>query len=189
MSIQDILEKILTNAKNERDTILRKAKEEAEILKKEILSNGMKKVAELEEKTDDKISKTIKKSEYLAHMKGKNSLLEDKKTIIEDILSIIVEKLSSMPAKEYEQFLAKMMREISIEEGIIYPAKGKENSTKGAVKLNGKKFQIGESKDIAGGFIVDSEFSNFDFSFETLVRKTYRKNLEEIIISTIFKQN
>jgi vacuolar-type H+-ATPase subunit E/Vma4 len=186
MSIQDILDKILSSAKITAQEIVTEARISAEKLREEVLLSGEKEREALSLLTDEKIKKAMKKSEYLAHMEAKNTLLTVKSNFIESVLSGIVEKFSTLPAKEYEQKMTQLMNMIPETEGTIYPAMGKENSTKGAIKLAFKNFKLGEARKFSGGFVLETPQADYDYSFETLIKDTLRKEIEESVLSSIF---
>lgn len=186
MSFQDILDKVLLQAKGEAEQILLQARVKAEALRQTLQEKGEADRAALDEAYEEKLNRAKKKSEYLAHLEGRNRVLEKKKQIIDFILKEVVKKLSEMPAKQYEQILADLMKKIHISDGVIRPADGKGNSTKGAIKISGKTFKMGEPVEIQGGFLLESELADFDYSFETIVFKTYKSQLEDIIVQKIF---
>ena len=187
--MEDILKQIIEKAQMEAKRIDEEAQKKAEEERSSILSLGEERRKKLFDDVERKTERVIKKAKVLAHKEGKNQILIKKHQIIDEILDKIVTALASMPAKDYEQFLSKMLTHVNLEEGILYPSKGKENSTKGAVKIAEKRFlKIGESRNIQGGFIVESKFADLDFSFETMVKKIYKNDLEEIIVRELFKQ-
>ncbi len=186
MSIQSILDKILATANNEASLIRNRAEQDAVLNYDRVVKKSEEKIVDLNKEVDTKIVKAVLKSKYLAEVSGKDQVLKRKNVIIEDILTTVLHELSAIPAKEYEQFLSKLMAQVYVKDGVVYPAVWKENSTKGAVKISGKNFKISDSQDIIGGFIVKSDIADFDFSFETIVNKTFRKDIEEMIVSEIF---
>ena len=186
MSVQDIIAKIMTQAEAEAATIKSAAEKEAKQLSSDLAKQGEEERATLGASTEEKIEKAAARAESLANMEGRNQVLQKKRDILEAVLAEVIQKLSSIPAKEYEQLLAELMKGIDLNEGTVYPAKGKENSTKGAIKIAGKGFKVGESKDFSGGFVLESGVSDVDMRFETLVLNNYRKDLEAKISTELF---
>ena len=186
MSLQDILVKILSQAKETAEGIIKEAKTQVELEIIALQNQGVKDQKCEEEKTDKKIQKALQKAESLARMEGRNQVLAKKQESIDLILALVLKSLATLPAKEYEQLLAGMMQSLPQTTGIIHPAVGKENSTKGAIKLAKKEFQVEESKKIEGGFILLSEDADIDFSFETLIYQDLRLELEKYIATQLF---
>lgn len=186
MAFQDILDRIIKQAKEEAEQISLNAKQEAESAKLALKAEGEAERKKMSDLTDQKITRALKKAEYLANMEGKNQVLNKKSELINTVLDQVIDKIASIPAKEYEQLLSEILKGIDETEGIIYPALKKENSTKGAVKLAGKNFKMGDSREIKGGFILETKLADLDYSFENLVKKNMIKELEEIIIKEIF---
>jgi vacuolar-type H+-ATPase subunit E/Vma4 len=186
MAFQDILDKILIQAKEKAQSLRDDFQLEKQAIKEEYSKKSDKDLLEIDKNTDLKIAKALKKAKYLAKTEGKNMILAKKSKIINEILKGIIERVSMMPAKDYEQFLAHLMSQIKETEGLCYPAQGKENSTKGAIKLAGKSFKLGPSKDFLGGFYLETDICDLDYSLETLIYNVYRKELEEKIISPLF---
>ena len=185
MSLQDIISKILAEAEKEAKKIHDEAMEKVSLIKKESLEMQENTKLEIEKNVDKKIEKALKKSESLANMNGRMDVLKRKQELVDTTLKILVEKLSSLPAKEYEQILSKLMLKIDLDSATILPATGKENSTKGAIKIANKNFNVGDSQDIQGGFYVVSDVVDMDFSFETIVYKNLKKDLEEKIVNSL----
>lgn len=186
MTVTNIIEKILQNAQVKAGQVAKDTQQDIELLKVEIQEEYQAKKEKLEKSTSEKIARATKKARVLAQMEGRNKLLAKKREIIEEVLQETLRKLSSLSAKDYEQLLAQMMKGIAFEDGTVYPAEGKENSTKGAVKLAGKSFKVGASKKIAGGFLFESEIADVDASFETLIYSVLKADLEHKIVTHIF---
>jgi V/A-type H+/Na+-transporting ATPase subunit E len=186
MSLQDILAKIIMKAEQEASSIYAQGEKEAETLEKNLNKEIDKECEMLEKKTLSKIDSAGKKSESLAHMQGKRFVLKKKQEILEEALKAIVKSVSSIPAKEYEQLLTQLMESIDTHEGTIFPAEGKENSTKGAIKIAKKSFKVGPSKGFQGGFILESDSADYDMRFETLVHKVFKQELQSYINQQLF---
>lgn len=186
MTVNNIIEKILQNAQLKAEQVEKDSQHDIDQMKVEIFEEYTARKEKLEKTTTDKIARAVKKARVLAQMEGRNKLLAKKREIIEEVFQETLRKLSSLSAKDYEQLLAQMMKGIQLEEGTVYPSEGKENSTKGAIKLAGKSFKVGASKKIAGGFLFESETADVDASFETLIYNVLKNDLEHKIATQIF---
>lgn len=186
MSLQDILAKIIVKAEQEASKVRAQGEKEAQILENNLDQETSVLCETLEKNTLTKIESASKKSESLANMQGKRLLLKKKQEILEEVLEEIVKNVASIPAKEYEQVISQLMTKIDIEEGTIFPAKGKENSTKGAIKISKKSFKMGNPGDFQGGFILESPGADYDMTFETLVHKVLKQELHSYINQQLF---
>lgn len=186
MSLQDILNKIKAQAQTESEQIRRDGDQALKKNSAQYEKEEKEALAELEIQVEKKISGAKRKSESLAHMHGKRMVLEKKQAIIDNMLGKILSQISSIPAKDYEQVLVQLMNNIDIAEGVVIPAQGKENSTKGAIKISKKTFKIGDSGDFRGGFILKSETADYDMRFETLIYKTFKEKFTQEIHKKLF---
>jgi V/A-type H+/Na+-transporting ATPase subunit E len=186
MSLQDILNKIKIQAQRESEQIRTDSDQALKKVHDEYEKEEKQALIDLETQVEKKISGAKRKSESLAHMYGKRMVLEKKQAIIDNMLGKILSQISSIPAKDYEQVLVQLMSSIDITEGVIIPAQGKENSTKGAIKLSKKNFKVGDSGDFRGGFILKSDTADYDMRFETLVYKTFKEKFTQEIRQQLF---
>ena len=69
----------------------------------------------------------------------------------------------------------------------VVSAKGKEDSTKKAIAASGKNYSIDDkSINIQGGFILKTEKIEIDNSFETIIKKQLREELEINVHKLLF---
>ncbi len=178
MALADILEKI------EKDTAgkiadLEKSFEEE---KKKLEEESEKQQKEIDKTTNQKVeeksAKILEKAETLAAMEAKNQLLKAKRAIIEEALETAIEELAN--SNDYVDILSKMLNKADLEGEVeVVSAKGKEDSTKKAIAASEKNYSLAEkSVNIQGGFILKAEKIEIDNSFETIIKKQLREDLE-----------
>ena len=187
MSIQDIISKIIKKAEEEADIIINNAKKEAENVAKKIDQSAAEKREQLLADVAIKSEKAIKKSKYLGDIEGKNDLLRKKREFIENILDKVLKKLAELDEVNYKKLLLSIIKKLQVKEGTVYPAKNKTEMIKKVLKNFDETLQFGEPRDITGGFIIETSQVNFDFSWENVVKKIFRKDLETIIVSELFE--
>ncbi len=186
MALADILEKI------EKDTASKVAELENsfEEQKKKLEEASEKEQKEIDEtmnkKVEEKSAKILEKAATLAAMEAKNQLLQAKRVIIEEALEAAVEELSN--SDKYEDILSTMLNKADLDGEVeVVSAKGKEDSTKKAIAASEKNYSLADkSASIQGGFILKTEKIEIDNSFETIIKKQLREELEINVHKLLF---
>jgi len=184
MSISAICEQIMAKAEAEVKDLYSLSEKQFKQISEDWLAQSAAKIASLEESQTQKSNQAVQKAKNLAHKKGNEEILSLKNQILDQVLSEMLKSLANCPAKDYAQNLSRLMAGIPLTEGLIHPAQGKEHSTKEAIKIAGKNFQLGESRNLQGGFILETSQIDYDFSFENLILSVYRPYLTEFIIKS-----
>jgi vacuolar-type H+-ATPase subunit E/Vma4 len=186
MALQDILEKIKKEAAEAAKKLdeahknkLKKLEEEYEAMKKDAAKD-------MDAKVEFNSKKIIEKAETLAKMEAKNELLKAKRKIIDTAFTESIEKLVS--SGKYEAMVEKLLKKSELEgEAEVVPAKGKEDATKAALKASGKSFKLAEkSANIKGGFLLRTAKVEMDNSFESIVGKELKDELELEVSKVLF---
>jgi vacuolar-type H+-ATPase subunit E/Vma4 len=192
MSIQAILDKIRDKSQKEADKILENGKVKAQKEKELILEKGEKACLKEAEKAKKRVRKLKEKAKYLAKTVGKKELLKAKRRLIEEVIAGIEAKLNQMSDEDYKHLIKKLLSQISLEEGVYYPCPEKADLIREVIEemnLNLKPAPQGElssRNDLKGGLIIESQLADFDFSFKSLVSKTFKRDLEKIIAQKLF---
>lgn len=187
MALNDILKQIQKETQEKLDEI---AKEHAEAVKKlEAEFAKMKKDAE--EEMDEQVAanseKILSKMATHAKMEAKNKLLSEKREVMNEIFEAALDTLVS--SSDYEKLVTELLKHSAIkgDDVKVVPAKGKEDATKKALSASGKSFKMSDkSAGIKGGFILVSEKIEIDNSFESILFKQLRDDLELEVAQTIF---
>ena len=172
-------------ASREAETILGKAKKEAQEIRTVILSRASKEASARE-----------KRMISVSELEGRKSLLTTKQEIIEDLFSKAVEKLNLLPSEEYEKILTDMIcASATGNEEIILSRKDRSkisaafidkvnklmasSGKQGALKLSS------EARSINGGFILKTGNIEINNSFETIIA-TQKDDLETLAVKMLF---
>lgn len=187
MALKDILEQI----KEETEDKLNTLKKEHDKKMKEIDDkfSALKKEAEtgMDEQVKTNSKKILNKMTTVAKMEAKNKLLKEKRELLDAIFDETLKKLVS--SSGYKRLITGLLKASKLEgEGItVVPAKGKESETKAAVEASGKSYKVSEkSADVKGGFILKSDKIEIDNSFESILNKQLRDDLELEVAKTLF---
>ncbi|MBD3156996.1 hypothetical protein GF369_04190 [Candidatus Peregrinibacteria bacterium] len=187
MALSDILEKI----KEETDAKMKDLNEQFEAKLSTLEADFEKKKENAKKEMDEQVArnskKILNKMETVAKMEAKNKLLKEKRELLDTIFSQALEAL--VKEDEYQNLITTLLKKTTIEEdGVrVIPAKGKEDETKKALEESGKKYTMADkSADIQGGFILQSEKIEVDNSFESILHKQLRDDLELDIAKMLF---
>lgn len=187
MALSDILDKI----KDETDSKLKELNEEYEAklaaLEADFKEKKEKAKAEMDEQVAVNSKKILNKMETVAKMEAKNKLLKEKRELLDAIFADALNALAG--SGKYQDMLTALLKHSQIkgDDVKVVPAKGKEDATKAALSASGKSYQMADkSADIKGGFILQSEKIEIDNSFESILHKQLRGDLELEIAKTLF---
>lgn len=186
MALEDILEKIkketelkITQIEQDFNERIKKLEEKYEKKKKGIDKRVHGRIKEQSEKI-------LKKAETLAIRESQNILLESKRELLQECMEEAIKKLES--SDKYEDILVALLKSMTLGDDVtIIPAKGKENKTKSALAKAGLSFTVSEKPaNILGGFIAITDKVEIDNSFETIIKKQLREELEISINKVLF---
>lgn len=191
MSLEDIKKKIVEDAQKQAQEITQTSKKEISNL--EQLSKT--KLTEIKKKStaQAKFEAKNKARSILisANIEAKNQILKQKRSIIEKILNLSIEKLENLPDEKYLKIIDSEMQKLkalNIDNIVIIPSKNKkELINKSANQILGQEVQVDQETDkISGGFLVKSNQTIIDFSFENLINEL-KPQLEKKLSITLFK--
>ena len=166
MPASAIIEKILSDAKKEADSISASFKKEIEALEKEKNQEIEKIRLEAEEEAKLRAEEAVKRELSSKQMEARKSLLEFKQELIDQIFDLAYKQVIGLKDKEYKDFLKGLFHktvETGDEEVIIGKKDVKQitpsfiQSVNQELKKAGKegKLRLGQpSPEIDGGFIL-----------------------------------
>ncbi len=182
--------------------ILDQIKKETEEKMKELDTQHAKKLSKL----DDEFAAKMKNAELLmdeavtenskkilnkmtthAKMEAKNKLLSEKRELMDVVFEAALKELAH--SDNYKGLLVGLLKHGGLTgEGItVCPAKGKEEETRAAISESGKDYNMSdESLNIKGGFVLKSEKIEIDNSFESILNKQLRSDLELEVAKSLF---
>lgn len=197
MTIEDISEKIISDARIQADKIIAQAEDNANnIIKKgEKEANNIKNI--ILRKNNQEAS--LKKSKILteANLRAKKTILSEKQNIMEDVFGNALESILKLDDKDYSNFIKKLILD-NIEKGdetIFIGSSDKNRITKDFIeeinkelKAKGKKGELRLSASylpIKGGIIIGSGTIRKNISLELLL-KNVREELEMQMSEILF---
>lgn len=196
--INNIVNKILEDAKLEKEQILSNAESE----KAKIIDSKTLEAKEIEKNIIEKSKEegTSRKERIISNAKlqVRNRKLEAKQQIIEEVFKNAVEKLADLPEQDFLNYIENRILSLDItgEENLILNANGKKIVNKEFVqnineklKAKGKQLKISisnETRDFKGGFILEKNGIEINNTFEALVN-SIKEQLEYEVASVLFE--
>lgn len=196
-NINNLTSKILSDAEERKESILKEANEEkAKIVsKKEALAKSEEATMVEKAKTEAKTAKERIISG--AELKSRNEKLTAKQAVIDKVFENSIEKLCKMSDQEIKEFIKNKIVNADIvgDETIILNEKGNKLVDANLLKeinsellAKGKKGELTISKEVRnfkGGFILEKDGIEINNTFEDLVNSE-RDDLEFEVAKVLF---
>lgn len=187
MALQDILKKIQKETDEKMNKIDAEHKEKLKKIGAEYENKKKAAAEEMDKKVTANVKKIYEKTEILAKMEAKNELLKQKRALIDATFEETIKKLTEDSG--YEGIMTELLKKSPLEgENVeVIPAKGKVDETKKALAKSGKNYKMSEhATHIRGGFILRTKKIEIDNSFESIIKKELKDELELEIAKILF---
>lgn len=175
MALQDILQKILQEAKKQVSEIEKDFQSVAEKLKEESKEMEASAIADLNDRKSKTLEKLTLETETMANREKKKILLGAKNELIEKSLQALLNHLTSLSDKDYTTVLSKMIEGIDLSEGELRAPSAKAGLLE-SVAPSG--FSVKKDDTVSSGFVFVSKGVEIDNTFENLVFSEFRSDLE-----------
>lgn len=186
MSVKNIIDKILDDAKAKESDILEKANKEAEKIKdcknaeiESMLENNKLKA---EQEGINKRDRLIQN----AYLQVRNNKLKAKQEMISSVFDKTLEKLSNLSDAEFVEFVKNSLNGLNITENAVILMNSKKHSVVSSKLINeiNGKFSIGEPDEtLEDGFVVKVDNVHYNFTFKSIV-----ESMKSDLISEIAKE-
>ena len=182
---QNIIDKILADANAEAVEILAKAKASAdEVIEKAKLKADKETAASMviaKEEADKAEAKEISSKEMLA----KKMLLQEKQSLISEVIDEAKKKLSSLTETEYKVILIAMLEKAGVEKDSEIVL-SKEDNINFSKELSKRGYKISdEVREIQGGFVVKNGDIEYNYSFESII-SVEKEDIEQLTAQILF---
>jgi vacuolar-type H+-ATPase subunit E/Vma4 len=174
MSLQDILQKILDEAKIEIDLIKKDLEKEKAILLEEstkIEAENKLFLAKKQETTGEKIKQ---KTDSMARREVRQKMLATRHKIVVQAMNSFAEHLEKLSDDKYGEILKKLFSNISEDNGLILTSTNRLEITR---KLAPKGFSVEVDNSIQSGFIAKLEKSEIDNTFQNLIFSEFHNQI------------
>jgi V/A-type H+-transporting ATPase subunit E len=187
MALKDILNSISEKLQEELGKIDEDEKKAILDIQKQMAEEEKKAMDELNAQRKKKESGMKQKMDTILKMESRNALLKSKTDLIDQVFEGALDQLKKLPDKEYESWLKKALKNVAVSEGEIVPAKGKEKITESAVKAENMNLKVGDAGKFEGGFVIRSKNVEVDNTFEAILMRQLKADLEITVAKTLFK--
>lgn len=186
MSISEITDKILLNASQDRENILKGA--EVQIQKTEHGSETKLKEQKTKYKNETrKILESNKQKVTLGAKKEAKKIIEKSKhDVYNKVFERSLQQLRLLDDNRYKKILTSFFQALPQNvSGVIYSPINRVEITEEAARESGVQCKIKGDSSIKGGFVLKAEKFEYNFTFEKLINDS-RNNLEIDIVKKIF---
>jgi len=188
MALTDILEEIKKETEDKLKTLEKEHADKLKGLDEKFTEMKKEAEAEMDEQVAENSKKILNKMTTHAKMEAKNKLIREKRDLIEGVFEQALDKLAK--SDNYKDMLVALLKHggISGDDVTVCPAKGKEEETKAAISAAGKDYKLcDKSLDIKGGFVLRSAKIEIDNSFESILYKQLKDDLELEVAGSLFE--
>ena len=183
MSKQDIVERILSDAREEAAKTLKLAEEKATKLKTEANARAEKLKRETEQETKEYERSVLEKKAAAARLECAKILLKEKRNAIDTVYALALQRLISLDKESCLQLCDRLLKSYAEEGDELYFAENFifVNEVKLLPIVQEKKLKISSSRlPLDGGFKLVGEKADKDLSYGALLtadREKYQSTL------------
>ena len=182
---QNLIDKILSDAKAQAEEIKNAALKEADEVIAAAQAKADKEKAKFDAAAEQEAQKAAAKEISAAEMRAKTLILSQKQECLEDVLNEAEKTLCSLEGEEYEKVILSMIKNADIADGseIIFSKKDKEAFGKKVSELGYKVSE--EVRDIEGGFVVKNGDIEYNYSFKSII-SVEREDILQLAAGILF---
>lgn len=195
MSLNDLTQKILNDARMEAEEIEKSASLQADAIVSNANSELEKEREKLRKEAERLANEKYQNIVTLSRIEARNKVLERKQELINEVFAKVREKMDDMDAATFKTFAVSLLSKFPPEDKVILMVGKKQKSiiNKDFVqKLNqqvqkkGGSFVLSEREsDFDNGFRLVTGDVQIDLSFDSIL-KSVREDMEMDIIKTLF---
>jgi len=188
MALTDILEEIKKESEERMKALEKEHADKLKGLDEKFAAKHKEAEEEMDEQVAENSKKILNKMKTHAKMEAKNKLIREKRDLIENVFRAALEELAG--SDRYKEMLTALLKQSDIkgEDVKVCPAKGREEETKSAIGAAGKDYALcEESLPITGGFVIKSDKIEIDNSFESILYKQLKDDLELEVAKSLFE--
>ena len=178
--LENILNKIIEDAKTKADEIIKEAEEKQHIIveKREDDAKFLAdKINEISKKEREDILKRAKSS---AELKARDNILAEKHKLIDKVLEEAVAELENLSEEDFIKFVKNNVKGVEDKNSILdVPSKYRD-----AVKNADLGFKVSET-DVERGFVLHNGNLIYNGDFKSIV-KSEREDLEKFLAEKLF---
>lgn len=197
MPLDNIIERIMNDAREEAEETREKARREADRIRSEAREKGREEYDRRMKAARRSAEQERDRKTAMASLEARNSVLEEKQSLIQQVFEEAVSRITGMPVEEYEDLLARQLMKVVGEEGgelILSPRDRERLGRRVVEKANesleragsGGRLELAdETRNISGGFILRSGGIEINNSLESQIG-SLREELEPSVVEELF---
>ncbi len=186
MALKDLLHTIDLKLKEDLKKIEHEEKESLDEIRKTAKHNEERAVAELQDQKGQRTDALKQKMDTILKMESRNKMLEAKTSLVSEVFAKAQEELANLSDTDYKKWLTSVLKKTGVASGTVIPAKGKEKITETVIHDLKLGLTMGKSGNFAGGCIIQSESMEVNCTFEAILMKNLRPDLEVMIAGQLF---
>lgn len=167
-----IIEKILSDADNYRESVTLKAKENAEKVVSDAEEEATRIISEALDFLKKEEEETLKRRKTLAVLDGKKLYLSGKSRAVEKVFSTCLYKLNRLDKSTYKSIICRLIKENAKNGDTIVLAKNSVLNAKDVLSAEEVKklnLNVKEGGNFNGGIVIEGKSSDLNLSFEAIV--------------------
>lgn len=170
MALSDITDKILADARAQKDAIEAETRETIERMAQETATKKEQLKSASDEQLEREIQHRRERTRARAHQEKKRTLEKTKRSHIERAYDDAIKRLSTLERTKYAAMIASLAAELPPQtDGTVLVPSARAEETTAALKESGVNIPATPTDVITGGFIVRTEAAEYDLSIESLV--------------------
>lgn len=180
-NIENLIQKIDSDAKTTSEQIINDAKKEAENIIETARKKATMEAEKIVEKANANVNPTIEKILQATNLKSRDKILKVQEEVVADILERVNKKLTDLSEDEYVNYLSKKLENMDLKDAeLVVPKKYVQ-----AVRER-LQYKVSETKFVENGFVISG--TNFDYNnkFDSLIEAN-RQDLEIKIREKLFE--
>lgn len=184
MPLQDLIHEIEKIGDKKIKDLEKKFSEDLQTMEKEYKAKREEAVKIIEKKAIEASGRVKARADMLANTERRKNILSKKREILD---SVFVDALSQLAKSSgYKEYLEASLKQAATysKEGEIMPAKGKKTVTEEV--MSEAKYKIAEEGQFSGGFILKTGRIEYDFTFDSVIEKKLRDELETKVANILF---
>lgn len=164
-----IIDRIMQEADKEIQVILGQGKKEADAILKAAQEKARKEKEAYRRRAEEEARKAHAKEVSGAEMEAKKSLLQEKQTILSEVISEAKTRLEQLPDAEYAKVIGGMLDRLDPAEGKEIIVSARDHARLADVIAEKGLLLSDETREIDGGFIVKNGDIEYNYSFEAII--------------------
>lgn len=190
--LEKITQRIDADAKAQADDIVAKAKVQAAEIVADYQARADALLAEEKAKAEALAAQTAQRAEAAGALEGRKWVLNAKQQLLEDTFDLALAKLRALPKEEYTQLLTDLLcLAAKGGEEVIFNTADRAQVGKAAVTAANQRLKDGrltlseETRDMAGGFVLQAGPVELNCALETLVEQE-KESMSTSVASHLF---